>query len=621
MRNVLLGLSSRTESLRASILLALTAAPACSFLVDDSRYACASEGGCAVSVERNDGGAANASSAVCRMDTDCGGTLVCSEGRCLPCRPHTLCGPEADSLCLPEGASASCKPLLEPSIGCNLTIPEERKSLLGKQVFHAGMIALWPNAVESSDYGVPPTLGIEAAVSEINAGGGLRTPMVGVNRPLLLVACNEAPRSEADKTSDDKTRPYLAPVVQHLAATLQSPAILGGSTSGATSAIDRTHLVNLQSDALLLSPSATSDTLVDFARTDKQLFWRSVAPDSIQIPAHRALVSQVQQTLRSQGKDPGKPFAVVDITNPALEAFAIALGQQGLDFTTRPYSPSNSSDVDKAVAEVLAQRPRIIIPLGTGTFVKQLLARIEDGWSAGVERPWYVTAEGERGSFTKEVLGAVLSKHPDLPARVLGTVPGARDRTAPGSLYGPFELTYATYYKAPRQNRFRPTPGPVDPNAPGNLAENGYDAVYLLAYAATHAAAAAALSDAPLAWPRGPALADALTKFSCVMPPIQSLGAFNNNYAAAANALMARPDACFDFAGASGNMDYGQAQRSSRIPKPLEPSSNVSFWCLGAPAAADLTVNLRSAYWKTSEGALSAALSLSDPSWCATAVK
>jgi hypothetical protein len=598
-------------SLALTILLLCTIGSAgCSFLVDDSPYACGPDAGCSPNL---DAGAlssdAAAASVQCNMDEQCGsapGAPVCFEHRCLPCRPHRLCSVEQKTLCVDDGRSASCVPLLPASLqsSCTQTFPADLSSLDGEEIFHVGLLAqLATPAASESSYGVPSTQAVEVAVDQLNskaANGGLRVAGESTRRRLLVVVCNETAPPGSDP--NDVALRHLDAPVRHLATTLRSPAIIGGSTSTVTNLVNGNYLAN--QDTLLLSPTATAPTLTDTLRAGRQLMWRTVAPDNFQLPAIARALAIVSGDVSGDGGAP-ELAEVYDKSNDAIGQLQQGLVRLGVRAREVDYSSRSAPTKDNAVKQVLMldPRPRIIVALGTGEFVTDMLKSLEDGWGTG-PHPWYVFSEGNRTTFASALQG-----HQDLPSRVIGTAPGARR----AGLYIDFKQGFDEYYRS------HPVPLGGLPS-PGNLSECGYDAAFLLAYATVLATPDAQKSGS--AWPTGSQLASAIARLTCKGTGVRELRAQRYDFAAAADDVARTPDGCFDFVGASGPVDFEDAPESRAILKPKDPASDMALWCLGAPAnAKDQTTNLTQHYYALAQQNIVddnvPPLSVKDPSWCA----
>jgi hypothetical protein len=195
----------------------------------------------------------------------------------------------------------------------------------------------------------------------------------------------------------------------------------------------------------------------------------------------------------------------------------------------------------------------------------------------------------------------------DIVDRVIGTAPGPR--TSP--LYTYFNNAYREYFRSERPNMLEGSS-----NTPGNLAESGYDAAFLLAYAATKATRDGS-------WPRGPELAEAIDQLACKDQGAAIISAYRNAYRSHVDALVQNPDGCFDFEGASGDLDYTESPQSTRSPKPKDPTADFALWCLGNLKASDKTANLRQYFSQETMTIVAMEnapdLSFREPGWCARA--
>ena len=556
----------------------------CSFLVDDSPYACVADGGC-------------------------------PEEAAIGCTLHKLCGSDKKSLCVEDGEAAVCRPLVAEAIGCSHTYPSNPADLGDADIFPIGLIAQWPSPGDSSSYGVPTTQAVEVAISNINAERGL--PVRGMPpRKLLAVVCNEARPTPEDSLEGD--RPFLRPRVEHLTNTLHVSAIIGASTSGATGRINGIHLQG--SDALLLSPTATDDLLPDTFRdaedgAARQLFWRTVAPDGQQLPAILAAHALARSAIVETNADPESldVFSIYNDDNSASQNLQNLFSQErGFLADALSFRGGDKAQKDKVVEQIIKDGPRFILPFGTGEFVsarrgdvlESMMADVEARWDdARFPRPWYILTEGNRSANFQPALDV----RADIVDRVIGTAPGPR--TSP--LYTFFHNAYREYFRSERPNALEGSSG-----TPGNLAESGYDAAFLLAYAATKATRDGS-------WPRGPELAQALDELDCKDQGAQLLQAYRNAYRSHVDSLAQNPEGCFDFEGASGELDYTESPQSTRSPKAKDPTADFALWCLAELQASDKTANLRQ-YFSQESSAIVAMenapnLSFREADWCARA--
>jgi hypothetical protein len=286
-------------------------------------------------------------------------------------------------------------------------------------------------------------------------------------------------------------------------------------------------------------------------------------------------------------------FAVYDSDNPAGENLKIQLERdQSANFAaTATYEGTDEATQAVAIRSILESKPRIIMPFGTVEFVASMLGKIEDGWGSA-PRPWYIMSEGNRTNFKP-----ALDAHPDLTARVIGTAPGARS----AQRFVPFQTEY-------REELGQNT-------NPGNLAECGYDAAYLIAYAATKASAGER-------WPTGRELVEAIQALSCKDAQLRKLAAGKAGFRMDVGRILADPAGCFDFEGVSGPVDY-EPRTSGGFQDLTKESSDMALWCLANPSDPnDQTANLTQYYYSQLDNKIinqdpnGPELAVADKEWC-----
>jgi len=394
-------------------------------------------------------------------------------------------------------------------------------------------------AAGKNAYGTPTKEGAQVALEEIEKqANGLPPPSnsPALQRHLAMLIC--------DHGSDPSA------VARHLVNDAKVPVIIGDSYSSVTLKIF--DEVAHPAGVLVLSPSATSPALTD--HDDDGLLWRTTPSDIVQAEALKFLVADVEQTLQAQQLlAPGQHAKVSMPTkrDSAGLGLAQAVTQVNTDFAhpapkvnavSVPYDDPASTTVDwqSAINQVLAKpEPDIVFPMGTTEFVTSMMQGIENGWDSNTRHPWYVFPEGDRF----DGLSQLVYDNPSLALnqRIIGAAPGARSSPLYQSFVVSFELTFD------------------DHHPPGNLAEFGYDAAYLVAYAVAIANSVA---------PSGRQLADALTHVSCKDKTVGTPGAqYLNQYLRAA-----RDDGCIDYEGASGPLDFD--------PKTGEALSDIGLWCV-----------------------------------------
>jgi ABC-type branched-subunit amino acid transport system substrate-binding protein len=389
-------------------------------------------------------------------------------------------------------------------------------------------------AAGADDYGTPTKEGAEVALHEIeDVFHGLGPPLnsPALQRHLAMLVC--------DHGSDPSV------VARHLVEEANVPVIIGASYSSAT--LKLFDEVARPAKVLVLSPSATSPALT--AHDDDGLLWRTTPSDVVQAETMKFLVADVEQVLVDQGV-----LAVGQNAKIAMptKSDSAGLGLAAAATTSNKDSPHPAPVVNPGLPDqypdaptvdwqphidsILKYSPNIILAMGTQEFAESMMQGIEDGWDRSLPRPWYVLPEGDR--FLG--LGALVAKNPNfgLNQRIIGTAPGARR----SPLYQGFENSFVGTLHHP----------------PGNLAEFGYDAAYLVAYA---------IAIANSASPSGTELAQALKQVSCKGKSVAQAGQnFSDSF------QQAQADGCIDFEGASGPLDFD--------PNTGEALSDIGMWCV-----------------------------------------
>jgi hypothetical protein len=241
------------------------------------------------------------------------------------------------------------------------------------------------------------------------------------------------------------------------------------------------------------------------------------------------------------------------------------------------YTNPTDAEPDWAMqaGRALSDLPDIIMGLGTEEFVQEILPLIEQQWPMGVARPWYVLPEGDR----HDSLLSYAAQYPelDLNARVVGTAPGARS----SAFYDDF------------RNEFRAHFGGREP---GNLAEFGYDAAYLLVYA---------IARADRQYPNGLELAEALNGLTCKDAGAVPLTPTPSDLQAQFELVAS--GACVDFAGASGELDFDAHG---------EAVSDIATWCLRSRSNAFVFEPTLPQYYDAVAAERRNPVNLADPNWC-----
>lgn len=441
-------------------------------------------------------------------------------------------------------------------------------------------------AGDFASYGTPTKEGAELALNEIEVlGNGLSSP-TNTNtgqRHLAMLVCDHA----SDPVG----------VARHLVEKANVPVIIGDSFSSAT--LKMFDAVARPAGVLVLSPSATSPALTDHA--DDGLLWRTSPSDVVQAETLKFLVQDVDDALHKTGvlADGEKAKIAMPTKNDSaglgLSRAATAVNTDaanpapavdpGLaDVYANPDDPETGT-VDWAphINKILAYSPNIILAMGTGEFVSSMMQSIEDNWTPSVQRPWYLLPEGDRVTE----LSALVANNPKyaLNERIVGTAPGARR----SPLYRGFERSFR---------------GAFDNRSPGNLAEFGYDAAYLVAYA---------IAIANKVSPSGRELATAMRNVSCKGDDITKVPAGSQDFSG--YFTTAERNGCIDFEGASGPLDFN--------PDTGEALSDIAMWCVRRKAAGSYGFEPPLAsYYSVESGAIvsdegSPPLDLSKRGWCA----
>jgi branched-chain amino acid transport system substrate-binding protein len=483
--------------------------------------------------------------AACGADSDCapGGACVgqvCTFAPAPACNSNTECvaaGSEycVNGQCIANPVNADCSEVVPR----NALSRDSNKLLLG----FIGDIGSVAGGTDPDAYGTPPLEGVQLALEEIQINGGLPALAGGtLRRPLAMLVCKEVAGADQD---------YPVRMARHLVEQARVPAIIGASFSGDTLDI-WDGFISSESSALLMSPSATSPTIAE--RTKKMMpgndlqdrFWRTAPSDAVQAELLRLLARDVRDVLIPLGRPKPRVLQFIkgDAAGTGLRD-ALADGLKA-DFGPDYLEESNYDEIGDVDWDAQANRalrapyPDIILGLGTTEFVEQILPKIEAGWpQAGTPRPWYVLPEGDRTDSLRQYA----AQHPEfaLNARLVGTAPGARRSTN----YGDFEAAFGAQF---------------DGRSPGNLAEFGYDAAYLLVYA---------IAGAKKLYPSAIELGQALNALNCADPGAALITPgttpLDRQFELVASG------ACVDFSGASGELDFDTNG---------EAVSDIATWCL-----------------------------------------
>lgn len=349
---------------------------------------------------------------------------------------------------------------------------------------------------------------IDLAVAEINRQGGIpQADRCKKARPLAFVACDDTMLA-SDGTPVAVEAGAKSPrelTLDHLAAELKVPAIVGGVSSGDVTAMAKYVIPTYKtmffttrgSSNYLKEPEKAPVASLQFNASPEgtRLFWRATQNVEIQAKGLQLAYKQLETKLTA---DRGRPVKLALVMKN--DAYGQGLGglfAQGLqvngaapdanDFRSISYrftagaaglcvtaaqGGACSAEVDQpaALADLEAFKPDVVIHVGTDEIITGLITPYEQWITTNAvpanERPYYLGAHGLRNAkLTTLVDGLAGAAKDDLRARTRGFFPG---RTTPAS---------QDFYNF----RFKPAYNDGAALIPGVL--EGYDATYVLAYA------------------------------------------------------------------------------------------------------------------------------------------
>lgn len=302
---------------------------------------------------------------------------------------------------------------------------------------------------------------VTLAVEELNAAGGLPIGANGKTRPLVLVACDEA----AD----------VLRAGRHLASDLQVSAIIGPNTSQDT--LDLAKNLAIAAGTALITPTGVASAIADL--NDRDLVWQMAPNDTQRGRLMIKEINDLERDLRSErgGSDLklGVLFrddALGQGTRASLDALmfngaSLLDASNGARVRIDAYDPA-SKDQSALVSTYLDFAPDILVLIGTGEAVSQLLKPLEAGWATGphpdAARPQYVLTDSSK---VPELLTLVVAQN-ELASRVRGTGVSAMPDSIP--VRDAFRIDYAIRF-----------PDGGDPGSSG--LGTSYDATYAVAYA------------------------------------------------------------------------------------------------------------------------------------------
>jgi branched-chain amino acid transport system substrate-binding protein len=361
-------------------------------------------------------------------------------------------------------------------------------------------------------------------------------------------------------------------VAVHLIETVGVPAIIGPAFSGVTIKTAQAHAI--PAGVMIVSPTATSPTITGLA--DENLVWRTISSDALQAVPLADLVSQLEVRIRADlALDPADAvrlamtvkqdaygLGLADAVTPLIMLNGQPLtGDNAMNVLRAEYAdPEEDPNVDYApvVADVVAFAPHIVMSLGTSEVVTRILTGVEQDWPMMAPPAYYLFPDG--GASVTD-LDAAIGTDDALRLRILGTAPGRR-----GEKFAPFESRYVARFGG----------------SPEIFAENGYDAAWVVAYAA--AAAAETTGKAMAA-----GIARLLQGTAVAVGP--DLAGMGFGELAAGNAI--------DLDGISSTLGFDEAG---------DLEMDIDIWCLGRGTSSELVLNSSGQYYDAAAGALQGAI-------------
>lgn len=378
---------------------------------------------------------------------------------------------------------------------------------------------------------------ITLAQEDINEIGGVN------GKQINLVFCN---------TDGDGAQ--AAQAAQHL-ADIGIQAVVGPDFSGYT--VNIVPEVFVPNGILAISPSATAPAISGF--NDQGLMWRTVPSDIIQGQTLAELTAHVATNVVTP-RGPSIKVAVLARESDAyadglLSSLSEFLPNDLLDaevYTVVEYpnaGEGGGSDYTTAVLEAAANKPDVVVALGLAEvwdIIEQMDIALQEDY--GYDHTVFLTADGGKDSVKST---EALASRPGLEGRVWGTAPRSL-RAEEYVPYRKFSLKWrATYDTSADTHPF---------------VSNGYDALYLIAFAF----AAAGEAD-------GPSMAKAMTRLT--RPGGVVVEANQQDFPKGVTALTQGQS--IDFEGASGPIEFD----ANGDPK----SATIALWCLDAEGEGGLS--------------------------------
>jgi ABC-type branched-subunit amino acid transport system substrate-binding protein len=311
------------------------------------------------------------------------------------------------------------------------------------------------------------------AVEEINqsnaSDGILESSTPGDSRKLVMLSCDEIAN--------------LPRAVTHLVTELKVPAIIGPNLSQDTLDVtlgDDTRGLpsSAQAGTALLTPAAVASAIATVP--DNGLTFQMVPPDILRIPVMKDQIAHLETQLKAaSGKTTlklliyyrndafgmGTADALNSLTfNSQSLATNISLGNARVD----SYEPTLTT-ADPRIATYATFAPDIVVAVGTGEIVGDLMTPLEQAWTDTTHYPYYVATDSTK---VPQLLTAVKGAPNNFIQRVRGT--GVQATAESANVFSAFQVLYG--------QRWKDAMGNPQPSTISNMGQS-YDAVYSIALA------------------------------------------------------------------------------------------------------------------------------------------
>lgn len=381
----------------------------------------------------------------------------------------------------------------------------------------------------------------------ISANGLPPLPGSTKRRPLAIVVCDDAAAVDVATLS-----------AKHLTNDLHVPAILGESWSGV--AVSLLTNVTVPAQTLMIATGVTSPDLSNLPKDN--LFFRTITSMVGETQAMSSLVLDTEKLVKAastsstalkvalvhKGDSFGKGSAQVMQKNlvfnglPALDP-GNAANFQTLDYGDSGNPAANPLKYPETVAKVLAQKPPVIVAIGSGELYANIVQPVESGWDANSPRPYWILSHT---AYSSAITSYLVGNDPtgSLRKRILGTTPGTEDTD-----YQQFKANYTTQVRD-------------GTNANSFGTSNTYDAMYLATYLV------ASLGSTPIT---GRSMSNAMGKI--LSGPAIEVGSNDLNHAL----TLLSEGTSINLNGVSGPLDFDLA--TGDVLQPIQ------VWCVPADGA------------------------------------